>query len=88
MYLFDTCRNNGLSLSLGNHVVVFNNYFACFGIYNVAYAVASDKSVLEGFDCGVADSDCGYPDTVLRAAVLFSYDNVLCNVDKSSGKIT
>ena len=87
VYGFDTCFNDRSGLCEVEHIAVVSEDVAVL-VDNVADNESAGESVCQRLDNLVAVLDVGYPDTFGRAAVLFSDDNVLRNVNKSSGKVT
>ena len=87
--LFDACRFDGVRLIGGDHLVGFGDNFAGLRIDYVVQSETAVHAFAEAFDNAVVDvQNRRYPRASGVAAIRFSDDNVLSNVDQTTGKIT
>ena len=86
--LFDTGCLNNLNVVFVNQFSFGNQNFAGFGMNNVFLNCAAEDSVADGNDNVAAVDNRTNNDAALGAAVGLGNDDILRNVDQTTGKVT
>ncbi|MNR30308.1 hypothetical protein D3C85_1477570 [compost metagenome] len=88
LQFLNTRINDSIRTVCINELITSYNDFACLRMLDRLERVASFNTVEEILDDFFTVLNTGYSNPFIRTTVIFTNDNVLCNVDQTASQVT